>query len=89
MAVTETPGTDARNDANFHEWRDRPVPDALGHLLACHTHLMDAIRVLPPERVVKSDKPEDWYRYFWQPGVNHLRQHRSHIDAALRETATP
>ena len=29
------------------------------------------------------------YRYFWQPGLNHIRQHRDHIEAALKETATP
>ena len=83
-----TPGADARNDENFQEWRERPIADALRHLLACHTRLMDAIHALPPERVVKSDAPEDWYRYFWMPGVRHLRIHREHIEAALKETAT-
>jgi len=83
-----TSTTAERNDELFQEWRDRPVAEAQQHLLACHSRLMDAIDALPPERVVKSDAPEDWYRYFWQPGVNHLRQHRAHIEAVLKESAT-
>ena len=82
------PGLDARNGENFTAWRERPVHEALEHLAACHTRLMDAIGALPPERVVKSGSSEDWYRYFWQPGVNHLRQHRPHIEAALKENQT-
>jgi hypothetical protein len=82
------PGTDARNDENFREWRERPVAAALEHLHAAHSRLIDAIRVLAPERVVKTEASEDWYRYFWQPGVNHLRQHRPHIEAALKESRT-
>ena len=78
----------ARNGENFESWRDRSVHEAQDHLDACHTRLIDAIQALPPERVVKSEAPEDWYRYFWQPGVNHLRQHRIHIEAALKETET-
>lgn len=81
------PGVDARNGESFHEWRERPISEALEHLRACHSRLMAAIRALPPERVVKSDAPEDWYRYFWQPGVNHLRQHREHIETALKEAS--
>lgn len=76
-------GVDAANDESFREWRERPVAEGLAHLRACHVRLMGAIRALPPERIVKSEAAEDWYRYFWQPGVNHLRQHRPHIDAAL------
>ena len=79
-------GLDARNGENFEAWRARPVHEAQEHMDACHTRLMDAIGALPPERVVKSEASEDWYRYFWQPGVNHLRQHRIHIEAALKET---
>ena len=80
--------TDASNADSHREWRDRPAPEALRHLLACHVRLMEAVQALPAERIVKSEAPEDWYRYFWQPGVNHLRQHRLHIEAALKETAT-
>ena len=81
-------GLDARNGENFEAWRERPVNEAQAHLDACHTRLRDAIGTLPPERVVKSEASEDWYRYFWQPGVNHLRQHRIHIETALKETGT-
>ena len=81
-------GLDARNNENFQAWRERPVHEAQQHLDACHTRLIDAIQALAPERVVKSEASEDWYRYFWQPGVNHLRQHRPHIEAALKESQT-
>ena len=82
------PLTDARNEETFRQWRGRPVADACTHLLACHRRLMDAVRALPPERIVKSDAPEDWYRYFWMPGLRHLRIHREHIEAAVKESAT-
>ena len=47
---------------------------------------MQDLRNLPAARVVKPDGEP--YRYFWQPALNHLRQHREHIEAALKETAT-
>jgi hypothetical protein len=84
----EPPGSDARNDENFRAWRERSVGDALAHFGASHARLMAGLRALPPERIVKSDAPEDWHRYFWQPGLNHLRQHRPHIESSLKEGTT-
>lgn len=78
---------DEVNDRAYAEWRDRPVADQLGELQAAHTALMDALRVLPASRVVKDDGEP--YRYFWQPGLNHLLQHRAHIEDALKESHRP
>ena len=77
---------DTVNDKQFHAWRERPVDEAFTELNRAHSELMDALRALPAERVVKPDGEP--YRYFWQPGLNHLRQHWEHIEAALKETAT-
>jgi len=78
---------DEVNDRAYAEWRDRPVADQLSELKAAHTALMDALRVLPASRVVKDDGEP--YRYFWQPGLNHLHQHRAHIEDALKESHRP
>jgi len=64
-------------------WRDRPVADCRAEFDAAHRELMAALADLPAARVVKSDG--QLFRYFWQPGINHLRQHREHIDIALKE----
>lgn len=77
---------DTVNDKQFQAWRERPVDEAFTELSRAHSELMDALRALPAERVVKPDGEP--YRYFWQPGLNHLRQHWAHIAAALKETAT-
>ena len=77
---------DTVNDKQFQTWRERPVDEAFTELNRAHSELMDALRALPAERVVKPDGEP--YRYFWQPGLNHLRQHWEHIEAALKETAT-
>lgn len=77
---------DTVNDKQFQAWREHPVAEAFAELNQAHSELMDALRALPAERVVKPDGEP--YRYFWQPGLNHLRQHWAHIEAALKETAT-
>lgn len=76
---------DELNDGNFRSWRERAVPDALAALQAANDRLLSAIEALPAERVLTGDGPEDFHRYFWQTGLNHLRQHREHIDTALKE----
>jgi len=99
MATDRMPGPDERfrqyldipeeldgmNEGNFRAWRQRSVPDALAALRAANDRLVAAIEALPPDKVVTGRGPEDFHRYFWQPGVNHLRQHREHIDSAIKE----
>lgn len=79
--------TDEVNERAYAEWRDRAAPDLFAELDAAHAALIEALRVLPAARVVKDDGEP--YRYFWQPGLNHLRQHRVHIEDALKEKTTP
>lgn len=79
---------DEMNDANFMAWRERGTDEALAELAAANARLIAAIDALPADAVTTGDGPEDFHRYFWQPGVNHLRQHREHIDAALRGART-
>lgn len=78
---------DEVNEKAHADWRDRSLDEQLGEMRAAHAALIDALRVLPAARVVKDDGEP--YRYFWQPGLNHLHQHRAHIEAALKETQTP
>lgn len=82
-----TDDLDTVNDKQFQEWRARPAEEAFTELNRAHGELMEALRALPADRVVKPDGEP--YRYFWQPGLNHLRQHWDHIEAALKETSTP
>jgi len=76
---------DEMNDANYRAWRARVAADALAHLRAANDRLVVAIEALPPDRILTGEGPEDIHRFLWQPGLNHLRQHREHIDNALRE----
>ena len=85
VGITES--VDDLNQEWHAAWCDRPVADCRAELEAAHRELMDALAALPPARVVKDDG--QLYRYFWQPGLNHFRQHRAHIEAALKETAAP
>jgi len=99
MATGDMPGPDQRmrhylgiseeldemNDGSFRTWRGRGVDEALAELRIANDRLVAAMEALPAERVLTGDDPEDFHPAFWQPGVNHLRQHREHIDTALKE----
>lgn len=76
---------DEMNDINYQAWRARGTADALAHLRAANERLVAAVEALPADRILTGDGPEDIHRYLWQPGLNHFRQHREHIDNALRE----
>ena len=78
---------DELNAETFERWRRRPVAELFTELKAAHVALMEALRTLPHERLVKANG--ELYRYFWQPGLNHLQQHRAHIEQALKEKSTP
>ncbi|HEX4745104.1 MAG TPA: maleylpyruvate isomerase N-terminal domain-containing protein [Candidatus Limnocylindria bacterium] len=79
---------DAVNDGTFQAWRDRPAVDALAHLRRANDRLIAALEALPSDRILTGNGSEDFHRHFWQPGVNHLRQHREHIDSALKEATS-
>ena len=55
---------------------------------AAQDDLRTALAALAPELLLYPDAATDGMRrYFWQPAVNHVRQHRAHIESALKEVA--
>ena len=77
------------NDRIFREWRDKPVSDALEELREAHAALVAALRPLKPEHIAAGETlPDDLHPYLRAPGVRHVRLHRTHIEAALKETAS-
>ena len=80
---------DELNDGNFRTWQGRTSDEALAHLRSANARLLAALEALPPDRILTGEGPEDFHRYFWQPGLNHLHQHRAHIEDALKESHRP
>lgn len=79
VGITES--VDDVNHETYQSWRERPIADRFGELHEAHAELMAALRALPLDRIIGPDgRP---HRYFWQPGINHLRQHREHVATAL------
>ena len=83
----ETP-LDELNATTYETWRERPIADRLDRWLATHSRMMAAFRALSPDQLLQADGPDGLKRYFAMPGVVHLRMHREHIEAALKESAT-
>lgn len=84
IGITDTP--DEVNDKAYRRWRDRPMAEVFAELRAAHSAFMDASRALPERRILREDGAI--YAY-WGAGLGHLRAHEAHIEAALKETATP
>ena len=75
---------DTLNAENFAKWQARPAPEQLAELRSARDELRAALAQLPADLFITDDAATDGTRrYLWQPAVNHLRQHASHIDAAL------
>ena len=83
----ETP-LDELNATTYETWRERPLADRLERWLTAHRRMMDAFRALAPDQLLQADGPDGLKRYFAMPGVVHLRMHREHIEAALKESPT-
>ena len=79
---------DEQNAETYQTWRDRPMSDRWVLWLEAHSRMMDALRLLRPEQLLRADGPEGMQPYFAVPGLLHLRNHRGDIEAALKETAT-
>ncbi len=80
---------DELNDATFRGWRARSVADLLTELEARHAELMAALASLTPKQLMAGEGPDDVYVCFRMPGLQHLRVHRAHLEAALtKEGAT-
>lgn len=86
VGITTTP--DEQNAATYESWRDRPMADRWKRWLDAHSRMMDALRRLRPEQLLRADGPEGMQPYVAVPGLVHLRIHRADIEAALKETAT-
>ncbi len=74
---------DDMNAVTFREWRERSVGDLLAEFRRVHTDLMSALQDLTPEQLMNGERVEDVYLCFRVPGLQHLRMHRAHLDAAL------
>jgi len=85
---------DALNAQTYETWRERPMAERWDRWLSAHSRMIDAFRVLRPDQLLEpegtGDTPmEGLKRYFAVAGLIHLRMHREHIEAALKETSTP
>ena len=87
LGITET--VDELNDATFGSWRARSVGDLLAELEVKHADLMGALAGLSPAQLMSGDSPDDVFVCFRMPGLEHLRIHKAHLEAALtKEGAT-
>ena len=85
-----TTPTPELNDGTFREWKGRPVEETLAHLTQVHRAFMTAAEALRPEHVASgTNLPDDLHPFLRAPGVRHLRNHRVHIETALKEMTTP
>ena len=78
---------DELNAETFETWRERPMADRWDRWLRAHSRMMDAFRALTPDQLVQSEGGMEGMKlHFAVPGLVHLRMHREHIEAALKET---
>ena len=79
---------DALNAESFSNWRVHSAAERLSEMRAAHEDLDAALRDLSDDLLLCDDPSTDGMRrYLWQPAVNHPRQHRPHIESALKEGA--
>ncbi|MDO8506097.1 MAG: maleylpyruvate isomerase N-terminal domain-containing protein [Candidatus Limnocylindria bacterium] len=79
---------DELNDATFSGWRARTVADLLSELESRHAELMNALASLTPPQLMSGESPDDVYVCFRMPGLQHLRIHRAHLEAACTKEGT-
>ncbi len=82
-------GVDTLNADTHARWHGRPAADLFAELRSAREDLRAALAALPDDLLVNADSVETdgMHRYIWQPAVNHFRQHREHIESALKERA--
>lgn len=81
LGMSET--ADELNEATFRQWRERAVADLLADFGAAHAELMSALDGLRPEQMMNGERVDDVYVCFRVPGLQHLRNHRIDLEAAL------
>jgi hypothetical protein len=83
---------DELNAETYETWRDRPMAERWDRWPVAHSRMMDAFRALAPDQLVQSKDGaeagmEGMKLHFAVPGLIHLRMHKEHIEAALKESA--
>ena len=86
LGIAET--VDQLNDATFSGWRARDVADLLSEFKTKHAELMGALAALTPDQLMTSESADDVYVCFRMPGLQHLRIHKEHLEAALTKEET-
>ena len=81
-------GVDEQNALTDGEWRAVPLETRWERWHNAHSAMMDEARGLPAEHLLEPEGPDGVQRRFAMPGFVHLRLHREHIEAALKESAT-
>jgi hypothetical protein len=80
---------DELNDATFKEWHERNAREQMTYLSRAHEEMMGALNALTPEQLMNGEGIDSVYACFRVPGLEHVRTHRAHIEAALgKEGAT-
>ena len=85
--VGETRGIDELNAAAVTAARGRTVAEVRDELRRAHSRFVEAMREVPEDLLMTGDGPEEFVSVLLVPAVRHLRTHRDHIDAALKEGA--
>jgi hypothetical protein len=83
LGIDET--ADALNAATFEQWRHRNVREQLTELGKVHQEMMDALNALAPDQLMNGEGMDSVFVCFRVPGLEHLRIHRAHIEAALKK----
>lgn len=77
---------DTLNAESFARWQRRAAADQLAELRAGRDDLLAALAPLPDNLMLVDDEVTGGIRqYIWQPAINHPREHREHLDAALSQ----
>ena len=81
---------DDLNVETFETWRGRPMADRWDRWLRAHSRMMDGLRALTPVQLLQPEGTEGGMEgirlAFAMPALVHLRRHKEHIEAALKET---
>lgn len=77
-----------QNALTDEEWRAVPIEARWERWHHAHSAMLDALRELRAEQLLDPEGPDGIRRWFAMPGFVHLRLHREHIEAALKESPT-
>ena len=85
-----TTPTPELNERTYRKWKGRPIDAALRHLAETHHAFVAAAEALSPDEIASGPSlPDELHPFLRAPGVRHVRDHRLHIETALKEMTTP